>query len=245
MRAVVLGATRGIGRAVARELAGRGDAVFLLGRDPEDLACSVADLRVRAGREQAGSARCDLEDPATFAPALARASGALGGIDTIVVCAALFASQEQLEADERLRDRLLTVNFTNTIHFCEVARRVLLAAGGGSLCVLSSVAGERPRRPVVLYGAAKAGLSYYVEGLGYRFWREGLRVVLVKPGFVRTGMTAHLPEPPFASDPEPVARSIVRALVRGRPVVFVPPVWRLVMAFVRALPRAILRRVSF
>ena len=122
----------------------------------------------------------------------------------------------------------------------------LLAAGrAGTLCVFSSVAGDRGRSPVVLYGAAKAGLSRYLEGLDHRFHRAGLRVVCVKPGFVRTGMTEGQPAPPFAGEPEGVARDVLRAIDRGAPVVYTPPIWRLVMLAVRCLPRAVMRRVGF
>ena len=113
------------------------------------------------------------------------------------------------------------------------------------LCVFSSVAGERGRKPVVLYGAAKAGLTRYLEGLDHRFRARGLVVVTVKPGFVRTSMTAGLPEPPFAGEPDEVARDVERALDRGTPVVYTPGVWRWVMAVVRRLPRFVLRRVDF
>ena len=86
--------------------------------------------------------------------------------------------------------------------FCEEARRRLLARGGGTLCVFSSVAGERGRKPVVLYGAAKAGLTRYLEGLDHKFRAQGLRTICVKPGFVRTGMTEGLKTPPFAGEPD-------------------------------------------
>ena len=109
----------------------------------------------------------------------------------------------------------------------------------------SSVAGERGRKPVVLYGAAKAGLTRYLEGLDHRFHSRGLRVVTIKPGFVRTSMTEGLPEPPFACEPEVVARRIARAVDRGEPVVYVTPIWRFVMAVIRRLPRAVMRRVGF
>jgi short-subunit dehydrogenase len=111
--------------------------------------------------------------------------------------------------------------------------------------VFSSVAGERGRKPVVLYGAAKAGLSRYLEGLDHRYRAQGLRTVCVKPGFVRTSMTDGLPAPPFAGDPEGVAPRVLRAIERGQPVVYVPPMWRWVMLVVRALPRAVMRRVAF
>jgi decaprenylphospho-beta-D-erythro-pentofuranosid-2-ulose 2-reductase len=248
MNAVLLGATRGIGRAVARRLAARGDRLFLLGRSADDLVKSAADLDLRVSGEPvvAGVAVCDLLAPESFEPALGAAWTALGRVDAVVVTAGLFATQERLEADRDLLRRLLEADFSGSVLFCEAARERLMAQdGGGTLCVLSSVAGERGRRPVALYGAAKAGLTRYLEALDHRFRLRGLRVVCVKPGFVRTGMTAGLPEPPFAGEPDAVARQVVRAVDRGTPVVYAPPVWRWVMAVVRRLPRFVMRRVEF
>ena len=162
-----------------------------------------------------------------------------------MVTAGAFATQDVLEADPALARRVLVVDFAHTVLFCEEARRRLLARGGGTLCVFSSVAGERGRKPVVLYGSAKAGLSRYLEGLDHRFHAQGLRVVCVKPGFVRTSMTEGLPAPPFAGEPEGVARIALRAIDRGTPVVYAPPIWGLVMAVIRLLPRAVMRRVGF
>jgi NAD(P)-dependent dehydrogenase (short-subunit alcohol dehydrogenase family) len=226
-------------------MAARGDQVFLLGRSAEDLARSALDLEARAGSPTPGVAVCDLERPETFVPALDAAAQRLGGIDTIVVTAGLFSTQDRLESDRDLAARVLAVDFTNTIRFCEEARERLLAAGGGTLCVFSSVAGERGRKPVVLYGAAKAGLTRYLEGLDARFHGRGLRVVCVKPGFVRTAMTSGLPEPPFASDPDDVAAYALRAIDRGTPVVYAPRIWMIIMTVIRWLPRAVLRRVEF
>jgi decaprenylphospho-beta-D-erythro-pentofuranosid-2-ulose 2-reductase len=244
VKAVILGATKGMGRSLARAMASRGDQLFLLGRDTDDLERSAADLAAD-GASPAGVARADLEDPATFGPALRAAADALGAIDAIVVTAALFAPQARLEDDPVLCARLLTVDFTNTVLFCEEARKLLLARGGGTLCVFSSVAGERGRKPIFLYGAAKAGLSRYLEGLDHRFSGEGLRVVTVKPGFVRTGSTHGLKEPPFAGDPDDVAKRVLGAIDRGSPVVYAPAAWGPIMATIRALPRAVMRRVSF
>jgi short-subunit dehydrogenase len=246
MKAVVLGATKGIGRAIARALAERGDAVFLLGRDPGQLERSARDLEQRgAGLRHVGHAPCDLEDPAGFEAALDAADAGLSGFDTVIVTAALFATQEALEADLDLARRLLTADFACTVVFCELARRRLLARGGGTLCVFSSVAGERARKPVVLYGASKAGLSAYLEGLDHRFRAQGLRTVCVKPGFVKTSMTEGLEPPPFAGDPDGVARDTLRAIDRGSPVLYTPRIWALVMAVIRALPRFVMRRIAF
>lgn len=244
MKVVFLGATKGMGRALARLMSQRDDRLFLLGRDTSDLERSARDLEVRGGAP-VSSFPCDLEKTETFAPALEAAEAALGGLDTVVVTAGLFATQDRLEADPELARRLLLVDFTNTVAFCEEARRRLLARGGGTLCVFSSVAGERGRKPVVLYGAAKAGLTRYLEGLDHRFRAAGLRTVCVKPGFVRTSMTDGLPAPPFAGEPEGVARRVLRAIDAGTPVVYAPAAWRGIMLVIRLLPRFVMRRVGF
>ena len=111
--------------------------------------------------------------------------------------------------------------------------------------MFSSVAGDRGRSSNFLYGAAKAGLSRYLEGVDHAAYRGGLRTVCVKPGFVRTSMTDGLPVPPFAGEAVPVARAVLKALDRGTPVVYVPGAWRFVMLVVRLLPRSVMRRLSF
>lgn len=245
MKAVLLGATSGMGRALSRLLAERGDSLFILGIPADDLTRSARDLEERGAKGPVGTLECDLLNPSGFDAALARADDALGGFDTVVVTAGLFASQERLEADSEFCRKLLAANFTNTVLFCEAARKRLLARGGGTLCVFSSVAGERGRKPVVLYGAAKAGLSHYLEGLDHKFRAQGLVTVTVKPGFVKTSMTEGLKPPPFAGEPEGVARQVLRAIDRGTPVVYAPPPWALVMLVIRALPRFVMRRIGF
>lgn len=246
MKAVILGGTSGMGREVARRLAERGDEVFLLGRSDADLARSAADLTERHPRRaETRHASCDLEVPEHFARALDAADQSLGGFDTVVVTAAMFAPQPLLEADVELVRRLTTVNFANTVVFCEHARKRLLARGGGRLVVFSSVAGDRGRKPVAIYGSSKAGLSTYLEALDHKFHRDGLSVLCVKPGFVRTAMTALLSPPPFAGEADRVADAVVRAMDRGKPVVYAPGIWAAVMLVIRWLPRFVMRRISF
>ena len=245
MKVVFLGATQGMGRALARLMAERGDELFLLGRHPDVLAEQAADLRIRGGAADIGVAACDLEQPDSFAGALDQAAATLGRFDAVVVTAGLFGTQEALEQDAVLRRRVLTIDFVNTIEFCEQARVRLLAMGGGRLCVFSSVAGDRARKSVILYGAAKAGLSFYLDGLDVKYRAQGLTTVVVKPGFVRTEMTQGLKEPPFAVDPPAARAAALRAIDRGAPVAYVPAIWRLVMLVVTRLPRWVRRRVEF
>ena len=244
MKVVMLGATRGIGRSLARLLAARGDRVHVLARNLDDAAKCGEDLKVR-GDAAVSTGLCDLMAPATFAPALDAADAALGGFDTVVLSAGLFGTQDELANDRARAASVLTANFAHSILFCEEARVRLLARGGGRLVAFSSVAGERGRKPVVLYGATKAGLSAYLEGLDHLYRAQGLVTTTVKPGFVRTSMTQGLKEPPFAGDPDDVARTVLAAILRGAPVVYAPPIWALVMMVIRALPRAVMRAVKF
>ena len=272
MKAVLFGASKGMGRALARLMATRGDRLFLIGRAPEDLERSARDLEIRGAPAPVITAFCDLLNPESFAPALDQAERELDGFNAVVVTAGMFAAQEELENDPQLAARVLAADFTGTVLFCEEARRRLLKKGlkkgvrtvfsverkssgwsteknssdtFSTLCVFSSVAGERGRKPVILYGAAKAGLSQYLEGLDHKFRARGLRTVCVKPGFVKTGMTAGLKPPPLAGEPEAVARRVLRAIDRGRPEVYAPAAWRGVMCIIRNLPRFIMRKIEF
>lgn len=245
MRVAVVGGTRGMGRALARLLAARGEAVVLLGRDAAELAISARDLAARGARGSVATGHLDLTDPAGFAAALDAADQAVGSVDTLIVTAGDFAGQAELERDPARLRRLLDVNFTATAVLCQQAAERLAARGGGTICAFSSVAGDRARRGNYLYGASKAGLSAFLEGLGLAYGDRGVRVVCVRPGFVRTGMTAGLPVPPFAGEPDAVARVVLRAIDRGTPVVYAPPIWRFVMLAIRLLPRAVMRRVRF
>ncbi len=246
MNVVMLGATKGMGRALARDMAMRGDRLFLLGRDLDDMETTRNDLRVRSGQEAVvGTVACDLAEPEGFAAAFDAAFAALERVDTVVLTAGILADQQTMETDPQQTAELLKIDFSSAILFCEEARRRLLAQGGGTLCAFSSVAGDRARKPTILYGATKAGLSYYLEGLDHKFRGQGLRTICVKPGFVHTGMTAGLKPPPFAGQPEQVARDVLRAIDRGRPVVYTPRIWGWVMAVIKRLPRAVMRRIGF
>lgn len=245
MRVAFMGATKGMGRALARQMAERGDRLHLLGRDVVDLQRSAADLEARGAEGAVAASVCDLERPDSFVPALEAARQALNGLDVVVLTAGMFATQVELESDPELAEKLVRINFSNTMLFAESAKRFLLDEGGGTLCVFSSVAGERGRKPVIIYGAAKAGLTRYLEGLDHKHRADGLRVVTVKPGFVKTSMTEGLTPPPFAGEPGPVAERVLKAIDRGSPVVYAPGAWRYVMAVIRAMPRAVMRRVEF
>ena len=111
--------------------------------------------------------------------------------------------------------------------------------------MFSSVAGERGRKTVGIYGASKAGLSHYLESLDHKYRDQGLVTLCVKPGFVKTGMTEGLKPPPFSGEPGEVAQRVIRAIDGQAPLVYAPFMWRWVMLVIKFLPRFVMRRVGF
>jgi short-subunit dehydrogenase len=245
VKVAIVGATRGMGRALARRLAERGDALFLLGRDPAELALSAQDLEARGAAGAVGHAHLDLGQPDGFPGALDAADRALARVDALVVTGGLFARQEELAADSGRLAALLHANSTGTVLLSQQTAERLAARRGGLISAFASVAGDRARRSNYLYGASKAGLAVFLDGLDLAYRERGVRVLCVKPGFVRTGMTAGLPVPPFAGEPDAVARQVVAALSDGPPQGYAPGQWRAIMLVIRALPRAVLRRAQF
>ncbi len=242
-RVAIFGATSAMAQETARLLAGRGAELFLVGRNPERLRAVADDARAR-GAARVELAQADLDDPARHGELLARAAEALGGrIDAVLVAQGVLADSDACEADPAVAERMLVSNFVGPALLCQAAALRLAAQGSGALVAISSVAGDRGRQSNYAYGAAKGGLSTFLAGLRNRMFRRGVRVVTVKPGFVDSPMTAHLPKGALFVPPSAVAAAIVRAVERRRDVVYVPGFWRAIMLVIRLVPEAIFKRL--
>lgn len=244
LRAAIFGATSGIAAAVARRLAASGAALVLVGRDGEAIAAAARDLRVRGAAgvvEIAG----DFVALDTLGDIAERAWQAFSGIDMALIAYGSLPDQAGLEADPAGIAPMLRLNFGSpTILALHLARH-LEAQGSGVLAVITSVAGDRGRKSNYLYGAAKGGLQRLLEGLRHRLHPAGVQVLDIRPGFVATRMTEHLPQQgPLWAEPDRVADDILRALRRRRAVLYTPWFWRVILAIVRALPRALFHRIS-
>ncbi len=238
---LVLGGSSDIATALLRRLVDAGTRrVVLAGRDPDA-------LRARAERFAPAAVSVlpfDAEDPAGHA-ATVDAAFAGGDLDLVVLAFGQLGDQQRAEADPSHAVTLATVNYVGAVSAgLHVARR-LREQGHGTLVVLSSVAGERARRSNFVYGSTKAGLDAFAQGLDAALEGSGARVMIVRPGFVRSAMTAGLPDPPLATTPDVVARAIVRGLQLERRVIWVPSAFRPVMAVLRHLPTPIFRRLPF
>ena len=237
---LLLGGTSTIARAIAAELAMRGFDLALAGRDEAELARVAADLRARHG-VTASVHPFDAMDMDKHADALAPClTPALGGV---VLAVGYLGDQRRAERDSIEARRILDTNLTGCVTALNVVAAHLATHGGGFVCALSSVAGDRGRQSNYVYGAAKAGLTTYLSGLRNRWASAGVRVLTVKAGVVDTRMSAGLPGGALAAPPEAVARSVVRAIVRQRDVVYVPWFWRWIMLVIRLIPERLFKRL--
>ena len=242
---VVLGGTSDIARAIVRKLcAARAETVVLAGRDPTRLAEAAREAE-EYGAAHAEVVTFDAEDPASAGPAVAVAfERAAGPVDLVILAVGLLGDQAAMEDDPEAAARMATVNLTWPVAALTAVRTRLLAQGHGRILVLSSVAGVRVRRSNYLYGGAKAGLDRLCRGMGDSLEGTGVRLQIVRPGFVRTKMTAGQKEVPFTTGPNEVAEYVLRGLSSNTPVIWSPPVLRYLFLGLTHLPTTLWRKVA-
>ena len=242
-RVVVLGGTSEIALAIVLDLLSRGPReVVLVGRDGARLDAAVTRL-TRAGCTQASAIELDADDTHRHEAVVEEAFQRLGGADLVVLAIGLLGERGGVPVDVNDALDVLRINVVGAGSLLIWSARALRRQRSGTVVVLSSVAGERIRPGNVVYGAAKAGLDALARGLGDALHDDGVRVMVVRPGFVKTRMTRGLAPAPLAIDADEVARAVVRGLEHGDSVVWAPRSLRWVMLALRALPRSLLRRL--
>jgi decaprenylphospho-beta-D-erythro-pentofuranosid-2-ulose 2-reductase len=248
---LLLGGSSDIGAAIAERLVPGGcRTVVLAGRRPEAMKPVARRLRT-AGADVAVTAwdATDIGGHADAVKAAWEAAGesagkTAGDIDCVVLAAGLLGDQPYLEQDPGAAAELAIANYAGPVStLLHVARR-LREQGHGTIVVLSSVAGERARRSNFVYGSSKAGLDAFAQGLADSLVGSGVRIVVVRPGFVRSSMTEDRRPVPLATTPAAVAQAVADALASGKETVWVPRTFRYLMAALRHLPRPLWRRVS-
>jgi len=239
---LVLGGSSDIGVATARRLLGsRAGSVVLAGRRPDALVAAADALR-RSGAGDVETVAFDADDTASHGAFVERICG-VRDFDVVVLAAGVLGDQDAAEQDPEVAVDVLRTNLLGCASIALHVARRLRTQGHGTLVVLSSVAGERVRRSNFVYGASKAGLDGLALGLGDSLVGSGASVMVVRPGFVHTKMTAGRPPGPLATTAEAVAEAIDDGLRRNREIVWVPGLLRHVMAVLRHVPRPIFRRL--
>ena len=239
----IFGATSAIAQAVARIYAAEGARLFLAGRNEAHLQAIAEDLRVR-GAPSVHVGIADFRDVDACASVCDAASRALGSVDVALVAHGTLPDQAACERDDAALREALAVNFTSYACLLAKLANAMEAQRHGSLVAIGSAAGDRGKRRNYVYGAAKAGIAVFQEGLMGRLARAGVRVTLVKPGFVDTPMTAAFAKGPLWTSPDRAGRVIVRAIRNGRTTVYVPWFWRWIMAVLRIVPQRLFARLD-
>ncbi len=239
----LLGGTSDIGLAIATKLAQRRTRrIVLAGRNEADLLDASRDL-IGVGATDVETVTFDAADTANHDMLIDKLfMGA--DIDVVVVAFGLLGDQTQSENDPDRAVEIATVNYVGAVSLGLRAAAALRKQGHGTLVVISSVAGERARRSNFVYGSSKAGLDAFAQGLGDSLVGTGVRVLIVRPGFVRTKMTAGLPRAPFETTASEVADAVIKALHSHQEIVWVPAQMRFIMSGIRHLPRSVFRRLK-
>jgi decaprenylphospho-beta-D-erythro-pentofuranosid-2-ulose 2-reductase len=247
---LVLGGTSDIGVAIAKRLMSPVTrAVVLACRDVvagERVAATLRDLRpggVAQDRVVVEVIEFDAAATATHEHLVADVVARHGDLDVVVLAFGQLGDGEATGRDVAASAALANVNFTGAVASSVAVGEQLRRQGHGALVVLSSVAGERVRKANFVYGATKAGLDGFAQGLGDSLAGSGARVLVVRPGFVHSAMTAGMPAAPFATTPDAVAEATASGLRRGSRTVWAPGILRVVFSVLRHLPGPVWRRL--
>lgn len=243
--AILVGASSGIGAALARKLAEEGYNLALLARREELLKDLCAQINAAAGEPRAVYFVHDVTDFKAVPELLQKVIAELGGLDVFVYCAGI-SIPSGMKHFEFEKDRHVTeVNYLGALAWLNPVAALFHNLRAGHIVGISSVAGERGRVGNPSYNASKAALSCFLESLRNRLTRRGVHVLTVKPGYVLTDMTTAVKNPLFAIPPERAAAEIYAAIRKGKQEIYTAPIWRWVMAVVRNIPSVIFRRMSF
>jgi decaprenylphospho-beta-D-erythro-pentofuranosid-2-ulose 2-reductase len=240
---LVIGGSSQIGNAIAARLGRAGTQVVLAGRDAQRLQEAASRLEKLGATVHLVDYRAEMSGAEVNA-VFDQAADLVGDLDLVVVSIGVLPDESALAVDTDATEASLRANLVGPALAAQVSSVRLAAQGHGIAVVLSSVAGLRVRSDMPAYSAGKAGLDAYCRALDVRLRGSGARLLVVRPGQVRTRMTADVPEAPFTVDPDAVADAVARHLHDGRSVIYVPAALGVVTAALRLLPGPVFRRLT-
>lgn len=242
-RVLIIGATSAIAVAIGRLFAKDGDQVFLIARNEDHLKATADDLAMR-GASLAGYRSLDVNVLNEHQAVLDEAEKALDGIDIALIAHGTLPVQSSCETSADLTVREFQTNAVSTIALLTHLAGRMEARRSGRIAVITSVAADRGRQSNYVYGAAKAAVDTFLEGLRQRLHKSGVGVTTIRPGFIDTPMTAGFKKGLLWAKPEAAARRIHAAIGKGRDVVYVPGFWRWIMLVIRLVPRSLFKRIK-
>jgi decaprenylphospho-beta-D-erythro-pentofuranosid-2-ulose 2-reductase len=240
---LLLGGTSEIGLAICERYLQNAHARILLACLPDDRGRDDAVAQMKA----AGARSVELIDfdalHTASHPAVIQEAFSNGDVDVAIVAFGLLGDAEELWQNQRKAVQIAEINYTAAISVGVLLGEKMRAQGFGQIIAMSSAAGERVRRSNFVYGSTKAGLDGFYLGLSEALREHGVRVLVIRPGQVRTRMSAHLKEAPLTVDKEYVADLAVTAAAKGKELVWAPTTFRYVMMLLRHIPRPIFRKL--
>jgi short-subunit dehydrogenase len=241
---IVVGASSGIGAALAKRLAADGCNVALLARRQERIALLAQQIDAKAGRALALPITHDVRDHTSNDKIFDAIEAKLGDVSAVYFVAGVMPEVGLDEYDSAKDALMLTVNTLGSIAWCNAAARRFVPRRRGFIVGVSSVAGDRGRAKRPGYCASKAGQDAHLESLRNRLWNKGVSVTTIRPGFVDTEMTAGLGLK-GAITAEQAADAIVRAARKRKAVVYVPFKWKVIMTVIKTMPSFLFKRLAF
>jgi short-subunit dehydrogenase len=242
-RILIFGATSAMAHEFAKCFAGEGGHFFLIARNRMRLAAVQADLLARGARQ----VEVEVADSTDFCKGqeqlLNRAIASLGHLDVAMFAHGALGVQKHSEQDAEKAVEIISINFISIVNQLTYVANYFEKRGTGTIVTISSVAGDRGRQSNYVYGAAKAGLAVFLQGLRNRLHRAHVRVIDIRPGFVSTPMTSQLRQGMLFADPADVGRGIYLAVLKGRDIVYLPWFWRWIMLVVKLIPEELFKRL--
>lgn len=236
-RIVIVGGTSAIAEHCARRwLVDQPAALTLVGRDAQRLERVAADLRVRSPQSDIRCVQADFLNPEAIRVTVESITQS-GRVDIVLIAHGSLPAQTECQSDLQSCRDALEINGVSPVLYAEAFAKEMEKANHGTIALIGSVAGDRGRKSNYVYGAAKGLVTCYAQGLQHRFAGSEVKVVLIKPGPTDTPMTAHLKgKGAKLASVEEVAQQIVTGIAAGKPLIYVPGKWRLIMLLIRNLP---------
>lgn len=242
-RILIIGATSAIAEHCARIWAANGDAMHLVARNEQHVQTIAADLKVR-GASAVTTDFTDLNETVKHEQLLDVAYDALGGVDIVLIAHGTLSNQKSCELSVHETLSEIQTNALSTISLLTLIANQFEAKQSGTICVISSVAGDRGRASNYVYGSAKAMLTTFTSGLRQRLYKSNVSVVTIKPGFVDTPMTSDLKKGVLWVKPSDIAARIVDAIEKKNTEIYMPSFWWLIMFIIKLMPEKLFRRTS-
>ena len=241
---LLLGGTSEIGLAICERYLRNAPARIVLAALPDDPGRDDAVAQMKAaGARSVELIDFDAVDTESHPTVIDAAFGAAADVDVAIVAFGLLGDAEELWQNQRKAVQIAEINYTAAVSVGVLLGEKMRAQGFGQIIAMSSAAGERVRRSNFVYGSTKAGLDGFYLGLGEALREYGVRVLVIRPGQVRTRMSAHIKEAPLTVDKEYVANLAVTASAKGKELVWAPGAFRYVMMVLRHVPRPIFRKL--